>query len=125
MNQTPNQPKFEAHSFQIVLDSKGEEPVQIEAGSWRGVRHVGIRQLFRGNDERLYYGKQGYNCPIGDLPHLITALLECYNKATGSLLTLHSADELVEAQLAELASDVVHDEVLGTPEPVHTWQRGA
>ena len=117
--------EFKRGTFQITLDSKGEEPVQIEAGSWRGVDHIGLRQLFRGNDGKLYYGKQGFNCPVDDLPHLVVALLECFNQATGAVLSVHGGDESQEEALSELTEMVVNEEIQGKPEQVYTWSRSA
>lgn len=119
--QAKPKPKFSHSQFQIVLDSKGEEPVQIEAGSWRGIDHIGIRQLFRGRDGTLYYGKQGFNCPVDDFLHLVIALICCYNDATGAALNLidEAADD--DSTVVDVY-ELVKEEVNSPQEAVSSWK---
>jgi hypothetical protein len=112
---------FKQFNFQTTLASKGEEPVQIEASSWRGVTHIGIRQLFHGRDGQLHFGKQGFNIPVNDFLTAIMALTLCFNDATGSSITIHGASDTEEQFLIDLAQSVAED-MLADQEPVTSWQ---
>jgi hypothetical protein len=111
--------QFSPNSFQLHLGAV-EEPVRIEAGTWRMQDHIGIRATFRGNDGRLYFGKQGYNIPLEDFEMVIVGMLQCYNEATGNQLTLHGTSEEDEARLDAVLEDVM-ERFNGSTETVHAW----
>jgi hypothetical protein len=109
--------------FQTTLTSKGEEPVQIEAGNWKGVNHIGIRQLFRGREGKLHYGKQGINIPVDDFLTFAAGMIQCFNDATGSTVSLHGADDVEEQYIADLFTSINDDMHEETPEEVTPYER--
>lgn len=111
-------PKY--FTFQITLD---EETVQIESASWRGIDHIGVRQLFRGPDGDLYFGKNGYNCPIEEVPHLIAALIHAYNEATENAFQLRlETVDLEQLDDAIAIAERVAQERNAAGERVYTWK---
>jgi len=115
--------KFDKGAFHIMLEAASQEPFQVQADTWKGVDNVGLRQLFRGQaDGQLYYGKQGVNIPVEDFVHATVALIECYNAATGSNLSLKGSNE-AEAALVSDAMSLVEEEAATPTEDVQMWRR--
>jgi hypothetical protein len=124
MNENKHE-NFTHHTFQLDLGAgPSEEPVQIEASAWRGVDHIGIRQLFRGQKTNLlYWGKSGFNIPVDAFERTIIGLIECYNGATGSTLSLHAGEEDREEFLSDLHEEIVGIVEEGPQETVYKWSQ--
>ncbi len=117
-------PTEEEKNFTFHIDLDGfDTPVHVQSNTYKQFPQIGIRQTFRGQyDGVLYFGKQGINIMVDDVPHVIMALLAAYNQRTNSALQLLDGDNKLD--LDDLYQQVI-DEMAKQHEPVRQWSKGS